>query len=468
MRAFIYSTVIFCLLGVQAPQVQAESEDKSSIRSLAEKSENFLDDVFKERSLDEDGFIKYRIGGEIRHRFEYRDDFNFNDRSFEDDGFNLMRYRLNMDLKVGKYIHGFAQGQHSDSHASRKAHKSGLFQNDIDLHQLWVKLSSPIEEIPGYVKVGRQKLAYGDQRFVGSFEWSNVARVFDAVKVSVKPVDWFNIDAWYSQVVAVDRGRADTANHKDNFFGIYTTLTPVKDHLLDTFVFFRRSRGGRVFRGERAGNVGPLKEYTVGNRFKGKRCLSAGCEAGGFDYGFEWAFQGGTRAQERIQALALHALLGYTFYDIPWDPRISFEYNHGSGDSDPRDGKFETFDNLFPTNHIHYGYMDFFSLRNLENLKLGFDFKPHKKVKVISAFHWFFLDTTNGPWQNAGGGVVRAGSPGADSSVGQEFDLLVKWKATKHLSFLAGYSHFFTGPFVEDTGANSDADFFYLQTALKF
>lgn len=454
VRQFFFTCAIFIIGAI--PFAQAET---SSLSDTLIPLDQKLNDVFKKRSLGEDDFIKYRIGGQARYRFEYRDDFNFNRETYEDDGFHLLRTRLNLELDLGEYAHLFAQAQDSQSFASRGEHESAGFENQLDLHQLYTDVRFPHEDIPLKVRVGRQKLAYGDQRFVGDFEWSNVARVFDAVKLVFNPIGWFSLDAWFSQVVIPERSEADHPTHKDNFWGLYGTIKPITDHAVDAFLFIRESRNAD-FTGEITTNHGNLEVFTYGNRAVGKKA--------GFDYGFEWAIQGGERASEDIEALALHARIGYTVNDADWKPRLSFEYNHGSGDSNPTDGKVETFDNLFPTNHLHYGYMDFFSLRNTHNFRLGFDMKPHMKLHFQTDFHWFYLDTASGALQNAGGAVLRAGKAGASTSVGKEIDLLSKWKASERLSFLFGYSHFFAGAFIEDTGASSDADFLYVESVLNF
>lgn len=453
---FFFIVVMVAFIFSLSPLSRAET---SSLSGMLDSFDETLDDVFKQRALDDDEFFKYKIGGQARYRFEYRDDFNFNKATYEDDGFHLLRTRLDLSLDLGEYVHTFAQVQDSQSFASRGAHESAAFENYFDLHQLYADVKFPHEDVPLKVRVGRQKLAYGEQRFVGGFEWSNVARVFDAVKIVFTPTKWFSFDAWFSQVVVADRNHADHPTHKDNFWGLYGSLKPIENHVIDTFLFIRDSRNA-TFTGEIASNRGGLTEFTYGNRLVGQKA--------GLDYGFEWAIQGGERANEDIEALALHARIGYTIPDVDLKPRFSFEYNHGSGDSDPRDGKIETFDNLFPTNHLHYGYMDFFSLRNTHNFRLGFDMQPHSKVHFKTDFHWFYLDTPSGALQNAGGAVLRAGNAGASSTVGQEIDLLTKWKASKHLSFLLGYSHFFSGGFIEDTGASQDADFLYVQSVLNF
>ena len=402
--------------------------------------------------------VKLKIGGEFRYRLELRDDFNFNHETYEDDALNLFRTRLNLELTAGSHFKFFAEGQDSESVASSGADRSSAFVNRLDLHQLYTEIKSPWQHFPVSVKAGRQELAYGDERFVGSFNWSNVGRVFDAVKTVFAPVSWFQLDAWFAQVVPANRGKADSAAHNDNFYGLYNTLKPIKDHVFDTFLFIRHNKNNEIV-GERPGELGQLKEYTFGNRFKGKwRNL---------DYGFEWAGEWGSRAHDDIKAWAWHNEVGYTFRPVPWDPRISFEFNHGSGDDDPTDGDYGNFDNLFPTNHPSYGYMDFASLRNMNNIKAGADVKPTAKLKFSSDYHWFFLDTNRSAWFNAGQGVIRPATSGASTSVGGEIDLLATYKLSEHLSLLTGFSHFHAGPFAHDTGASDNADFFYTQVSVK-
>ena len=52
--------------------------------------------------------------------------------------------------------------------------------------------------------------------------------------------------------------------------------------------------------------------------------------------------------------------------------------------------------------------------------------------------------------------------------MGTEIDFLVKYAMNKNVNLLGGYSHFFAGKFLRQTGNNDDADYFYLQSLLKF
>ena len=449
--------ILYLMLGgmlLISPCAGAE-QAMSSSTSFLDKADQSLDRISRQYPLDLNENVKVKFAGSFRYRLELRDDLNLNNRTYEDDAVNLFRTRLGMTLSITPFVKLFAQAQDAESFASSKLNRSAGFTDKFDLHQLWAEFKSPYSDIPLSVKVGRQKLAYGDQRFVGAFDWSNVARVFDAVKLTYHPYEKFQVDAWFSQVVKVERSQPNQATHNDNFYGIYATYKPFHNHVIDAFVFFRNLNDDSL-RGEKSGHVGDMDEWTFGNRLKGAKA--------GFDYGLEWAIQTGNRADEAILAWALHSGLGYTIPKISWTPRFSFEYNHASGDSNPRDGKIETFDNLYPTNHLHYGYVDLISLKNTDNFKIGFDLKPHTKLKTSVDYYWFFLDSPSSPVFNAGQSAIRPANPAASSTVGQELDLFIKWTVNKRLNFLGGYSHFVAGPWFKDTGAHDDANFTYVQT----
>lgn len=407
--------------------------------------------------------VTLKFGLESRYRFEYRDDFNLNDQTYEDDAVNLLRNRMNADLKIKpgesrRSYRLFVEGQTAQSFAQSEVHKTGLFVNQIDLRQLFLEADKPFEEIPLMVKAGRQELSYGDERLVGALNWTNTARVFDAVKLVYNPWEWFQFDAFFSQIVRNEPKKADKTVHDDNFYGFYAAFKKISDHVLDTFLFIRNNQDHSLV-SERAGIRGDLREYTFGNRLKGKK------EA--VDYGTEYALQFGRRAHDEIKAWAFHQELGYTFLKRWGTPRFYTEYNHASGDRNPTDGVVSTFDNLFPTNHNKYGLIDFMSWKNMNNVMLGASLKPHSKLHIATEFHWFFLDAKESPWFNASSGVFRAANPNASRHLGEELDLYATYAICKYASVLIGYSRFFAGPFAQDTGENDDAHFFYTQLVLK-
>ena len=161
--------------------------------------------------------------------------------------------------------------------------------------------------------------------------------------------------------------------------------------------------------------------------------------------------------------LALSAIV----LTIPGSPG-TFEFNYASGDSDKSDGDRGTFDNLYPTNHLFYGYMDFVSLQNINNYRFQLSVKPTDKLKLQSDLHLIYLDTPKDNLYAAGRTIKRATTAGAGSHVGNEVDLTGTYKFNKYADILVGYSHLFAGDFLKDTGSADDADYGYVQTTLSF
>jgi len=85
----------------------------------------------------------------------------------------------------------------------------------------------------------------------------------------------------------------------------------------------------------------------------------------------------------------------------------------------------------------------------------------------LPSFTGFFLDAKESGWYSASGAVFRSANPNADPQLGEEIDLYGTYAFNKYLSALIGYSHFFAGPFAQDTGGNDDANFFYTQLSIK-
>lgn len=143
----------------------------------------------------------------------------------------------------------------------------------------------------------------------------------------------------------------------------------------------------------------------------------------------------------------------------------------GSGQLDEHtiDGVRGTFDNLYPTNHLHYGYMDRASLQNLNNVRLQGSARPVGGVYVQVDVHMMRVYDTRDALYNAGRKAYRLATDpeGVSSYVGTELDFLLKWKVNRYVSILAGYTHFFAGEYLRATGGGDDGQFFYMQTSIK-
>lgn len=432
-----------------------------------------------------------------RLRLEYRDNnVTFNDHRPSDQDFWLLhRFRLGVLGQPLDWLKLYAQIQDSRELESSRflappVGNANIEEGTADWRQAWIELGN-YKEFPVSLKIGRQELAYGDERLIGSFDWNNVGRTFDAAKLRWQGGKFW-VDLFAANVVGNnifygrDESFNDVADWSDDLFGLYAQCSALDFQIMEVYGILR-DKSDATF-------DGPAREiWTFGARIKSTPKLGA------WDYYMEVAGQvghidkpGQGPAQSVARRFGENSLLtdvthealaavvgfGYTFPDVDWKPRVGFEYNYASGDSSPTDGHNETFDNLFPTNHKFYGYMDFFAWKNVHNGRLMFNTQPTKTVTTQLDFHMFWLAEEKDFWYRANSAPIgvpaRRDMLGASSSfVGSEVDLSATWAITKNIKLLAGYSHFFRGGFVQDTAiaannGSDDADFAYLQTTVSF
>ena len=175
---------------------------------------------------------------------------------------------------------------------------------------------------------------------------------------------------------------------------------------------------------------------------------------------------------------------GYIFADWWATPRLGLEYSYSSGDSNPNDGRHGTFDNLFPTNHKFYGYMDFASLQNIQDVRGIFQLKPTTRMCVALEGHGFWLANTHDNFYNVAGAprggiaATPAGTgyginPSYSDFLGTELDVIAGYAVTRFAQLEAGYGHFFTGNYIQQSFhspafGSKDANYVYLQTTINF
>jgi hypothetical protein len=439
-----------------------------------------------------DGRIVFDI--QERVRWEIRENnFDFNDsiRSLTDDNWVQHRLRIGLTLKPTNWITIYAQAQDAREWLSDRPDIPNQFgaegDDTFDLRQGYIELANPGES-PWSLRMGRQLLAYGSQRLIGTGDWANFSRSFDAVKVVYKRETW-SLDAFASTVVNVDRGeynQSDFFNGTETsrnqvFSGLYFSTASFGPQTTDVYALHLHEEqvftetnfltlGFRIL--SKPGAFAPSEEAPSDGKSvaDGKTVAPTVKKPIGLDYELEANFQTGEVRDLDLTAFAVHAGIGYTF-DHPFLPRIALDYSFASGDGDPLDGEVETFQNLFPSNHPPYGLMDVFAWQNIHDAAVIATFNPVKSVAVRAEYHAFWLADTSDGWYRSPTAIVRPLTPAARSAsnyAGSELDFVVSWKVRKEFTVEAGYCHFFAGDYLDDTGAGDDADFGYVQATLTF
>ena len=246
----------------------------------------------------------------------------------------------------------------------------------VDLKRGYLSITP--EQSNTTVKIGRWVMAYGDQRLIGHLEWFDQGRSYDGVHVSFKPEKIF-VDAFAVRM-------RETLDAKDDlhFGGVYGGV-----HLDNTTDLELYALGLRD-------SMAPNSTFgTFGLRFATTR--------GPMDASVEAALQVGTKNDQDLLAFAAAAKAGYT---VPESSSLRFggEIAFASGDDDPADADNGTFQTLFPTNHLHYGYADLAAWQNILALRAQLSVVPIPRTTVSLNYHHLRLADPAGGWFNAGGG----------------------------------------------------------------
>ena len=292
----------------------------------------------------------------------------------------------------------------------------------------------------------------------------------------------FWLDAFAGRVVVPYDNHFNVSNDYDTLYGLYGSTKKLLSWQETQLYFLLRGASSKAPNAT-APSV-PGSPTTARNiQTLGTRWTSLPGALAGWDYSLEAALQFGSIVQANVRrdqrAYALFASGGYTFTGTWGSPRLGSGYDFGSGDSNPNDGKNQTFDNLFGTNHRFYGTMDLFCERNMQIPRLCASIKPARQLSLSTEYLMFWLANTNDSlYPESGSGRKGNGyglHPGYSSYVGSEIDLLATYSFNPACELQLGCGHFFAGEYIKQSvdsvpanGSTSDANWCYTQIRLRF
>jgi hypothetical protein len=437
-------------------------EDWSVLKDVPRDQLTDFWDPIKYVPLNDDGSIWASFGGSTRLRLESWWDFAWGTEPpgvDTDDTFLVWRTLVHGDFHFGENIRAFVQGK--SALATDRDLLGGRRTLDIDVLDLeaaFVDLTLPFdEEVSLVLRPGRQPLAFGKQRLVSPLGWSNTLRRWDGMSGILEWGQW-DLTGFWAQFVPVKKYEFNDSDSDTQLFGIYATGPLAETGIGLDLYFLGYDNDDSVTIN---GTTGTEERYTLGGRLFGKIADTA------FDYDFEGAYQFGEVGSGDVDAFMIGSQLGYRAPDLWSSPRFFLGFDFGSGDRSPG-GDVETFNQLFPLGHAYLGYIDAIGRQNIIDFNLGVTGSPFAKATVGITGHFFWRADTSDALYNAGGAAVRPGAAGSSSEVGQEIDLTLKYKFDRHLAGLLGYSHFFAGNFIDQSGSSDDIDFLYVQLEYTF
>jgi len=394
-----------------------------------------------------------RVRGEFRERLE-----GFQNSGFvegRDDRYALSRVRLNVTVTPNKYFSFQANVQDARVGGETVGPTAAPFSGPFDLRTMFADIGTG--KAPVAARLGRQELAFGEQRLLGHLAWVNTGRSWDAARAILRHKT-FQVDVFAASLVRSLPDEFDKSGNGNLLVGAYATTTKLLPKAtVEPYVFVRHDENLR----SELGPFGSLDQTTVGARTAGK--LPAG-----LDYGVEMALQRGSLADDSISAWAGHWQMRESLPGAGAVKLIS-EYNFATGDKSGTDGARGTFDQLYPTGHDKLGLADQVGWRNTHHLREGFEFSPLKATPISVNYHsWWLAETTDGLYAANGSRIAFVPGGAASGHVGQEIDVQVTRALMPQLQLAGGYAHMFTGAFLKQATPGQSYSYPYVMATYVF
>ncbi len=384
-----------------------------------------------------DGVDAWAFDGALRERATLSTAVDF-DASNPDEGwFWTQRLSLN------------AEGPVTDTLSARfslvSALQSGVDaspvnQNNLDFQEAYLDW-----QIAGTgVRLGRQEVILGSQRLVGSREGTNVRRTWDGLRVSGDIGRW-HWDAFGVRLVNVEPNGVlnDSSNSNRSLAGLYLS-GPMDWTSLDVYYLYSRVKNRPTIEG-----TANQERHSLGVRVFG--------EANNWFWNWEAIGQFGRHGSDDIEAWTLATNTGYRM-DAPWSPEFMLSINVASGDSDPTDGKLETFDALYPRGN-YFSELALLGPANFYNLNPTLSLKPTEDVDVSLRVNWYWrLETSDGVY-GPPGNLLRAPLGSDERFVNLAYSLSAAWRLNKTWRLTASLTHSRPQDFIQETGVADITNF---------
>ena len=387
---------------------------------------------------------EFSVHLEERTRWEERYGSNFGLAKNQQD--MLSRIRISADYQPTKWLSISGMGQ--DARAPWFGPNApNSVRDSMDLHEAFVTLGA--KKQPLNFSFGRRMINYGETRVIGVPQWTNTSRTYDFVRAGVS-TSKLSIDALLLSPIIVRPDMFNNPELGNRFWGVYTVLPKLwRGSSVDAYVL-RHSQnkiGGWTGSG------------TLGTNDYGARLY--GPLPHKFAYSLEGIAQNGHLGLLNQRAYAWFAGISRPVNVGPVPVDVSAEYKVASG-SHSGQTHSATFDQFTPANHDKFGHEDLFGWRNLRTFKTLETLHPTKVLAFnVMYTHESLFSPSDALYSGSGSKIAISPKGTAGRTVGQELDGFATCTWGAH-TFLAGFGHFFKGPFVMNTTPGINPRYFYI------
>lgn len=360
---------------------------------------------------------EFSMSMQIRPRAEYRNGALFpRSEGQEAAAFINNRARLTMDYK------------RSDLELKISAQHVGVWGQDpqIDkngrfiLNEAWAKLDLG----KGFfAQLGRQTLAYDDERILGGLDWNVAGRYHDALKLG-----YANRNNEVHLILAFNQ------NDEKNIGGTYynSGAQPYKN--MQTVWYHYKAEqvpfGASLLFMNLGLETGDKATQDSHTRYLQTMGTYLTYKNNSWNLDGAFYYQTGKNSLAAKVSAFMGSLQAAYAFDKTWGAVVSCDYLSGDkGDG----GKYKAFDPLYGTHHKFYGSMDYFYASLFQNgytpglidSRVGVRYRASQKVDMELNYHYF---------------TTAVKFPELSRSLGSEVDYQINWSIMKDVKLSAGYS----------------------------
>ncbi|MDH4383812.1 MAG: alginate export family protein [Caulobacter sp.] len=349
--------------------------------------------------------------------------------------------------------------------------------NALEVIQAFAAVSTDTAAGKVEVTAGRFTMELGSRRLVGTSNFNNVPAAYTGARLDWTAPEGPSVTAFYTLPVAVrpfdrpsildnDR-KADSQSADTRFYGLFASLPKVA---VQGDLELMALRLEEVDDGDLA--TRDRRTTTLAARFFREP------RPGRFDYEFEASYQSGkagasTAAADitdlKVKAGYAHLELGYR-WTVKWSPRVSAEFDYGSGDKDRTDREFGRFDSLFGPRRPDFGPGGLYgplARSNVMSPGVRLEVTPAKRLDATVFYRGLWLDQSRDAFGSTG---LRDPAGRSGTFAGHQIEGRARyWLVPGNIRLEVGAAALIQGDFLKSVpGRTGEGDTLYGYSDLTF
>jgi hypothetical protein len=312
-------------------------------------------------------------------------------------------------------------------------------------HAAYVEARST-ELRPSFVRLGRQEIAWGEGRLLGTSDWWLVPRSLDAVR-GRWVVRQFDFEAFAALLTSpgsvppeyAQQGSVASSGGGRTGTGVQLYGLDAMFHL-DPLLHFEVAGLARVARAPLPPSLLPSDTYVVDGRVFGDRA--------GWSYAAEFAYELGRIAiVDRHPSIAAWGATAHVDWQTTWflRPKLALSGSYATGDDGSKPDTIRAFDPILPDARAGLGQMGLYGWSNILDAAFTVATTPTDDVRIQLGYHYLQLADSRGAWFSASLFPIGQNPQNDAAFLGHELDVSASVVPFDSLTIRGGYGALITG-----------------------